>query len=759
MRTKLLLLATLFTGLVTLAQIPTADLSKSYLFTNGALQNNTSPGTYDLSIENANNIQQAQDALGNYGDALDLNNTRLNGGLHPTGTGDFTISLWLKTSSGSGRIFEQYNNVSSFNAGYYLDLIFNGTLVFVGNFRYGSNYSSDGVVVSPVINDDEWHHVTISGEEITRVQTFPSGPPQNYFRYRYKMYIDGVLISTDDTSEIAELSGSSLNTYLFSNSPDLKIGSGYPDIIDNYREYTRALSETEVLALANEFNNIAYIDQDATGNNDGSSWANAYTDITSALENAADNSEFWVKGGTYVPTTSGGGNQNTGITITARGIKIYGGFAGTETQLNERVFGTNETIISGDVNGNDGAAIPDFTFGGSTTTDNFGRIMRIDNFSATEMTIIDGITFTRAYSQIGAGAIRLAQTNNEFPNISFNNCKFTNNLQQNGGGIYLNYSSNLTTQNTAGLGIYINQCVFENNVAKLGGGIYISNNDDSFSSYVNASISISNTLFNNNIVKDNNFDTQGQFASAMRIIQTDSQSTFSTTISNCTFVKNREEATSYQASERFVVVLEALPTASAHTVNLANNIFWGNESSNGVVANSVGDSGIPSTLNLFNNTSEDNFSNIASSQQTATLNTSPDFTNFSANDFTLQSTSSAINSGDNTFSVGSVDLLNNPRIVNTTIDRGAFEFDNSLSTLDFLKFDDVVVYPNPTQHALHVKTNDEVESINVYSMLGTLIKSVKHTNTIDVSTLNSGNYILKITLNNKRQEIIKFVKK
>lgn len=502
-----------------------------------------------------------------------------------------------------------------------------------------------------------------------------------------------------------------------------------------------------------------YVNANALGANDGTSWANAYTDITSALENAADNSEFWVKGGSYVPTTSGGGNQNTGITITARGIKIYGGFAGTETQLNERVFGTNETIISGDVNGNDGAAIPDFTFGGSTTTDNFGRLMRIDNFSATEMTIIDGITFTRAYSQIGAGAIRLAQTNNEFPNISFNNCKFTNNLQQNGGGIYLNYSSNLTTQNTAGLGIYINQCVFENNVAKLGGGIYISNNDDSFSSFVNASISISNTLFNNNIVKDNNFDTQGQFASAMRIIQADSQSTFSTTISNCTFVKNREEATLYQASDRFVVVLEALPTASAHTVNLANNIFWGNESSNGVVANSVGDSGIPSTLNLFNNTSEDNFSNIASSQQTATLNTSPDFTNFSANDFTLQSTSSAINSGDNTFSVGSVDLLNNPRIVNTTIDRGAFEFDNSLSTLDFLKFDDVVVYPNPTQHALHVKTNDEVESINVYSMLGTLIKSVKHTNTIDVSTLNSGNYILKITLNNKRQEIIKFVKK
>ncbi|MAX70856.1 MAG: hypothetical protein CMC76_07095 [Flavobacteriaceae bacterium] len=501
-----------------------------------------------------------------------------------------------------------------------------------------------------------------------------------------------------------------------------------------------------------------YVNASATGNNDGSSWANAYTDITSALENAADNSEFWIKGGTYIPTTSGGGNQNTGITITARGIKIYGGFAGTETQLNERVFGTNETIITGDVNGNDGGAIPGFTFGASTTTDNFGRLMRIDNFSATDMTIIDGITFTRAYSQIGAGAIRLAQTNNEFPNVSFNNCKFTNNLQQNGGGIYLNYSSNLTTQNTAGLGIYINQCVFENNVAKLGGGIYISNNDDSFSSFVNASISITNTLFNHNIVKDNVFDTQGQFASAMRIIQADSQSTFSTTISNCTFVKNREEATLYQSSDRFVVVLEALPTASAHTVNLANNIFWGNESSNGVVANSVGDSGIPSTLNLLNNTSEDNFSNISASQQTATLNTSPDFTNFSSNDFTLQSTSSAINSGDNTFSVGSVDLQNNPRIVNTTIDRGAFEFDNALSTVDFKVIDKTTVYPNPAKNVLHLKTNEEVESINVYSILGTLVKKIKQTKMVDVSGLNKGTYLLKVNFKSKNPTVLKFIK-
>ncbi|WMI64317.1 T9SS type A sorting domain-containing protein [Aestuariibaculum sp. YM273] len=757
MKTKLLLLATLLTSMIALAQIPTTGLSRSYLFTNGSIQNDVSPGTYDLNIDSVNNIQQTQDVLGNYGGALDLNNTRLNGGLHPTGTGDFTISLWLKTSSGSARILEQYNDIATFNAGYYLDLIFNGTLVFVGSFRYGSNYSTDGVVVSSAINDDEWHHVTITGEEITRVQTFPSGPPQNYFSYRYSMYVDGVLISTDDTSEIAEQSGSSLNSYLFSNSPDLRIGLGYQDVIDNYREYTRALTQSEILALSNEFINISYIDQDATGTNDGSSWTNAYTDITSALENAADNSEFWIKGGTYVPTTSVGGNQNTGITITARGVKIYGGFAGTETQLNERVFGNNETIISGDVNGDDGTAIPDFTFGASTTSDNFGRLLRIDNFSVTNMTIIDGLTFTRAYSQTGAGAIRLAQPNNEFPNISFNNCKFTNNLQQNGAGIYLNYRSNLTTYNTAGLGIYINQCVFENNVAKLGGGIYISNNDDSFSSFVNASIKISNTLFNHNIVKDNVFDTQGQFASAMRIIQADPQSTFSTTISNCTFVKNREEATLYQARDRFVVVLEALPTASVHTVSLVNNIFWGNESSNGVIVNSVGDSGIPSALNLYNNTAEDNFSNISSAQQTATLNTSPDFTDFLANDFTLQNTSPAINNGDNTFVIGSVDLLNNPRIVNTTVDRGAFEFDNALSINDYTLVKKFFVYPNPVQSMLNIKSDFNIESLSLYSVLGNYIKTVKNINAIDVSDLKSGIYLVRVTIKGK-VTTLKFVK-
>ncbi|MEF9924781.1 MAG: T9SS type A sorting domain-containing protein, partial [Muribaculaceae bacterium] len=40
--------------------------------------------------------------------------------------------------------------------------------------------------------------------------------------------------------------------------------------------------------------------------------------------------------------------------------------------------------------------------------------------------------------------------------------------------------------------------------------------------------------------------------------------------------------------------------------------------------------------------------------------------------------------------------------------------------------------------------SDNVESVNVYSMTGALVVSVEGTNSIDVSNLATGNYIVKV---------------
>ena len=63
-----------------------------------------------------------------------------------------------------------------------------------------------------------------------------------------------------------------------------------------------------------------------TGANNGTSWANAYTSLQSALSVASTGTEIWVAAGTYRPTT---GSDRTVSFSMKNGVKIYG----TETQL------------------------------------------------------------------------------------------------------------------------------------------------------------------------------------------------------------------------------------------------------------------------------------------------------------------------------------------------------------------------------------------------------------------------------------------
>ena len=93
-----------------------------------------------------------------------------------------------------------------------------------------------------------------------------------------------------------------------------------------------------------------FVDADATGNNDGSSWQNAYTNLDTALANfdVIFHNEIWVAAGTYKP--GDGQNRNAYFNVIA---PIYGGFAGNETNKNQRDLVANPTILSGDLNGND----------------------------------------------------------------------------------------------------------------------------------------------------------------------------------------------------------------------------------------------------------------------------------------------------------------------------------------------------------------------------------------------------------------------
>ena len=90
---------------------------------------------------------------------------------------------------------------------------------------------------------------------------------------------------------------------------------------------------------------IIYVDDAADGHNTGTSWANAYYDLQSALLRAETGcgSEIWVAEGQYTPSIF---DDSASFNL-IDGVSMYGGFAGYESYREERDYIRNETYLTG----------------------------------------------------------------------------------------------------------------------------------------------------------------------------------------------------------------------------------------------------------------------------------------------------------------------------------------------------------------------------------------------------------------------------
>ncbi len=169
---------------------------------------------------------------------------------------------------------------------------------------------------------------------------------------------------------------------------------------------------------------IIYVDDSAQGTNDGTGWADAFTDLQSALAASQAGDQVWVAEGVYKPTN--GTRRRTAFEL-ADGIRYYGGFAGHETSIAERNWRKHRSILSGNL-ADEGKRL-----------DNSIHIVRAVGLS--DDVVFDGFTLTRAYNNHNEEEGRGGGMYVEGSNMVISNCVFRRNYAGGGGAIWFQDST------------------------------------------------------------------------------------------------------------------------------------------------------------------------------------------------------------------------------------------------------------------------------------------------------------------------------
>ncbi len=194
---------------------------------------------------------------------------------------------------------------------------------------------------------------------------------------------------------------------------------------------------------------LCLVDHAAIGADDGLAWSSAYVDLQSALNDAGCN-EVWVARGLYKPTAG----TDVAASFNIRpGLQMYGGFVGGEISRDQAEPGTNRTVLSGDIDGNDitdteGVVVDADPAAGKIIGDNSGTVVHLDGTTSAgtigASTVVDGFVIT-------------AGTGGHYP-ITGNRI---------GGGLYCNGSGNGHACNPR-----LTRLTFSGNRADFGGAIF-----------------------------------------------------------------------------------------------------------------------------------------------------------------------------------------------------------------------------------------------------------------------------------------------
>ena len=252
-------------------------------------------------------------------------------------------------------------------------------------------------------------------------------------------------------AELADNGGPTQTMALLPGSPLIDAGTFTQCPATDQRGITRPKGSHCDIGAYEDQAIVRYVKQGAGGKNDGTSWANAYTELQSALAATFPDEEIWVAAGTYMPTAT----TDRSISFNLHnGVALYGGFAGGETSLAQRDPAAHSTVLSGNID---------------NTGENSDNSYHVVVGSGTNNSaILDGFTVTGGHANGTSPNDKGGGMYNHQGSPSIGNVTFENNSATFDGGMY-----NGGDSGASGIGSFpvLRNVVFHENTADEGGGM------------------------------------------------------------------------------------------------------------------------------------------------------------------------------------------------------------------------------------------------------------------------------------------------
>ncbi len=469
------------------------------------------------------------------------------------------------------------------------------------------------------------------------------------------------------------------------------------------------------LAPAHASGTIRYVVPDALARGPCDSWATACS-LSLALSIAVSGDQIWVKKGVHKPPLVLSGDPRQSSFVLKNGVALYGGFAGTETALNQRNWTVNITVLSGDIDNNDWTdANGVITTTANIVGNNVYHVLRSTNVNSTA--VLDGFIVTGGQANgtnprnSGGGMQNVTNGSPTLTNVIF----IGNTAKDDGGGMGNYFNSNPTLTNVT----------FSGNTARYGGGMLNSSSSPTLTNVTfsgntatesgggmvnnNSNPTLTNVTFSGNMANrdgggmGNTIDSRPTLTNVIFSGNTANRdgggmlndNGSNLTLTNVTFSGNM--ANNNGGGMRNI---NSSPTLTNVTFsgNMANNngggmlnqdssnptlrnvIIWGNTAPNNPGMSNEGSTPTITHSNVQGCGGSSAWQTACGTNGGGNIDANPLFVDPGAGNLRLQASSPAINRGNNAFVPSGVttDLAGQPRIVGGTVDMGAYEYQGSV---------------------------------------------------------------------------------